>query len=118
MKVKKWVTKTQKNLIVQGTKLDEKAEIPVAMITTDSHNSGRVKNSDRGTYQGNKGNKKRQQDRRNGRNQNQTDGQNVGQDFFPTEIATFKCGLKISMQQIKLHNKKQYLGFSAGPDLV
>ena len=35
----------------------EKAEIPVAMITTDNHNSGRVQNSDRGPYQGNKGNK-------------------------------------------------------------
>ena len=49
MKVKKWVAKTQKTLIVQGTKLDEKAETPVAMITTDSHISGRVQNSDRGT---------------------------------------------------------------------
>ena len=57
MKVKGWVAKTQKTLIVQGTKLDEKAETPVAMITTDSHNSGGVQNSDRGPYQGNKGNK-------------------------------------------------------------
>ena len=39
-------------------------------------------------------------------------GQNVGQDFFPKEIATFTCGLKVSMHQIKLHNDKQYLGFS------
>ena len=39
-------------------------------------------------------------------------GQNVGQDFFPKEIATFTCGLKILMHQIKLHNEKQYLGFS------
>ena len=36
-------------------------------------------------------------------------GQNVGQDFFPKEIATFTCGLKVSMHQIKLHNKNQYL---------
>ena len=42
MKVKKWVAKTQKTLIVQGTKLEEKAETPIAMITTDNHNSGRV----------------------------------------------------------------------------
>ena len=35
MTVKRWVAKTQKTLIVQGTKLDEKAETPVAMITTD-----------------------------------------------------------------------------------
>ena len=34
-------------------------------------------------------------------------GQNIGQDFYPKEIATFTCGLKISIHQIKL-----YLGFS------
>ena len=39
-------------------------------------------------------------------------GQNAGQDFFPKEIATFTCGLKISMHQTKVHNEKQYLGFS------
>ena len=39
-------------------------------------------------------------------------GQNVGQDFFPKEIATFTCGLKISIHQIKLYNEQQYLGFS------
>ena len=39
-------------------------------------------------------------------------GQNVGQDFFPKEIATFTCGLKISLHQIKLYNEKRYLGFS------
>ena len=48
MKVKGWVAKTQKTLIVQETKLDEKAETPVAMITTDNHNNGRGQNSDRG----------------------------------------------------------------------
>ena len=39
-------------------------------------------------------------------------GQNVGQDFFPKEIATFTCGLKVSIHQIKLYNEKRYLGFS------
>ena len=39
-------------------------------------------------------------------------GQNVGQDFFPREIATFTCGLKVSIHQIKLHNENRYLGFS------
>ena len=82
MKVKKWVAKTQKTLIVQGTKLDEKAETPVAMITTDSHISGRVQNSDKGPYQGNKSNKNRQQVRRNGRNQNQSDGRPVSECDF------------------------------------
>ena len=77
MKVKGWVAKTQKTLIVQGTKLDEKAETPVAMVTADNHNNGRVQNSDRGPYQGNKGSKKRQQDRRNRRNQSQSYGKPV-----------------------------------------
>ena len=39
-------------------------------------------------------------------------GQNVGQEFFPREIATFTCGLKVLMHQIKLHNESRYLGFS------
>ena len=38
-------------------------------------------------------------------------GQNAGQDFFPKEIATFTCGLKVSMHQTKVHDKKRYLGF-------
>ena len=39
-------------------------------------------------------------------------GQNVGQDFFPREIATFTCGLKVSIHQIKLHNENRFLVFS------
>ena len=39
-------------------------------------------------------------------------GQNVGQDFFPREVATFTCGLKVSMHRIKLYDENRYLGFS------
>ena len=39
-------------------------------------------------------------------------GQNVGQDFFPHEIATFTCGLRVSMHRIQLHDETRYLGFS------
>ena len=39
-------------------------------------------------------------------------GQNAGQDFFPKEIATFTCGLKVSIHQTKVHDKKRYLGLS------
>ena len=39
-------------------------------------------------------------------------GQNVGGDFFPREVATFTCGLKISMHRIKLYDENRYLGFS------
>ena len=41
-------------------------------------------------------------------------GQNVEQDFFPREIATFTCGLKVSIHQIILHDENRYLGFSGG----
>ena len=39
-------------------------------------------------------------------------GQNIGQDFYPKEVATFTCGLKVSEHRIKLFDKKRYLGFS------
>ena len=39
-------------------------------------------------------------------------GQNAGQDFFPKEIATFTCGLKVSIHRTKVHDKNRYLGFS------
>ena len=39
-------------------------------------------------------------------------GQNVGQDFFPRDIARFTCELKVSIHQIKLHNENRFLGFS------
>ena len=58
MCIKEWVTKTQRTLILQGTKLEEKAETPVTMITTDSHNSGGVQNSNRMSNQGGKSNNK------------------------------------------------------------
>ena len=32
-------------------------------------------------------------------------GQNIGQDFYPREIATFTCSLKISIHQIKFLTK-------------
>ena len=39
-------------------------------------------------------------------------GQNVGQDFFPHEIATSTCGLRVSMHRIELYDETRYLGFS------
>ena len=39
-------------------------------------------------------------------------GQNVGQDFFQQEIATFSCGLKVSKHRIQLYDETRYLGFS------
>ena len=38
--------------------------------------------------------------------------QNAGQDIFPKEIATFTCGLKVSIHRTKVHDKNRYLGFS------
>ena len=39
-------------------------------------------------------------------------GQNIGQDFFPEEIATINCGLKISRHRIQLYDEDRYLEFS------
>ena len=39
-------------------------------------------------------------------------GQNIGQNFFPQEIATLDCGLKISRHQIQLYDEDRYLGFN------
>ena len=72
MTVKNWVTKTQKTLIRQGIKLEEKAEKSVTMITTDTHNDRRGQKSDRGAQKGNKGNRRYQQDGRYEGNRNQS----------------------------------------------
>ena len=77
MCIKEWVTKTQRTLILQGTKLEEKAETLVTMITTDNHSSGGVQNSNRITNQGGKSNNKRWQDKRNGKQQGHSNGKTI-----------------------------------------
>ena len=77
MKIKKWVAKMQQKLVVQGTKLDEKVETPVPMITVDEQNSEKPQNNGRGYFQGNKSNRNRKQERRNGRKQDNADGNPV-----------------------------------------
>ena len=75
------MTENQETLILQGTKLEEKAETPVTMITTDSSHSGNAQSSNKVTSQGRKSNSKRRQDewnnRRNGRQQGQYNGQTI-----------------------------------------
>ena len=39
-------------------------------------------------------------------------GLDIGRDFFPKEISTYKCGLQISEYRIKLFDERRYLGFS------
>ena len=39
-------------------------------------------------------------------------GLDIGRDFFPKEISTYKCGLQISEYRIKLFDETRYLGFS------
>ena len=39
-------------------------------------------------------------------------GLDIGNDFFPREISTFRSGLKISEHRMKLSDPKRYLGFS------
>ena len=72
MTVKNWVFQTQTSFIRQGIKLEEKAETTVTMIATDSHQDRRSQNLDRGAQKGNKGNRRYQQDGRNGGNRNQS----------------------------------------------
>ena len=39
-------------------------------------------------------------------------GQDIGGNFFPKEVATYTCGLKVSEHIIKLLDANRYLGFS------
>ena len=39
-------------------------------------------------------------------------GLDVGNDFFPKEISTFKSGLKVSEHRMKLSDPTRFLGFS------
>ena len=39
-------------------------------------------------------------------------GQDIGGDFFPKEVSTYRCGLKVSEHRMKLFDTKRYLGFS------
>ena len=64
MSIKDWITRTQRTLILQGTKLEEKAETAVTMITTDSKSRGGTQDSNRISNQGGKNNDKRRQDKR------------------------------------------------------
>ena len=39
-------------------------------------------------------------------------GLDIGNDFFPREISTFRSGLKVSEHRMKLSDPSRYLGFS------
>ena len=39
-------------------------------------------------------------------------GLDIGRDFFPREISTYKCGLQVAEHRMKLFDNKRYLGFS------
>ena len=39
-------------------------------------------------------------------------GLDIGRDFFPKEISTYKCGLQVSEYRMKLFDERRYLGFS------
>ena len=39
-------------------------------------------------------------------------GLDVGNDFFPREISTFRSGLKVSEHRMKLSDPTRFLGFS------
>ena len=39
-------------------------------------------------------------------------GLDIGNDFFPREVSTYRSGLKVSEHRMKLFDTKRYLGFS------
>ena len=77
MSIKDWITRTQRTFILQGTKLEEKAETAVTMITTDSKSRGGTQDSNRISNQGGKNNDKRRQDKRPGKQQDNSYGKPI-----------------------------------------
>ena len=57
MKIKEWVGKMQQKLILGGTKLDEKPETKVTMVTINEQQQGRSQYNGTGNNQGNRGNR-------------------------------------------------------------
>ena len=72
MKIKDWVGKMQQKLILRGTKLNEKPETKVAMVTINEQQQGRPQYNGTGNNPGNKGNRNQKHENRNGENRNNT----------------------------------------------
>ena len=77
MKIKDWVGKIKQKLIIRGTKLDEKPETKVAMVTINEQQQGRPQYNGTGNNPGNKGNRNQKYENRNGRNRKNTNGNPV-----------------------------------------
>ena len=75
MSIKKWVTDNEKLLVLQGTKLEDKAETQVVMITTDNKQSENSQKYDKNNGRGNRGNNNRRQNGWNSRQQGSNQGQ-------------------------------------------
>ena len=69
MSIKKWVTDNEKILVLQGTKLEDKAETQVVMIITDNKQSENAQKNDKNNGRGNRGNNNRRQNGWNSRQQ-------------------------------------------------
>ena len=75
MKIKDWVGKMQQKLILRGTRLDEKPETKIAMVTISEPQQGRPQYNGTGNVP-RKGNKNQKQDNRNGNNRNNNTNRN------------------------------------------
>ena len=65
MSIKKWVTETEEILVLQGTKMEDKAETQVVLIT--SNENGNSQKHDKNNSRGNRGNSNRRQNEVNSR---------------------------------------------------
>ena len=66
MKIKEWVGKMQQKLIPGGTKLDEKPETKVTIVTINEQQQRRSQYNGTGNNQGNRGNRNQRHESRNG----------------------------------------------------
>ena len=104
MKIKKWVAKMQQKLIVQGTKLDEKSETTVAMVTIDEQYNGKPQYNGKGNIQGNKGNRNQKHEKRNERNRNNASGNPVTECGFCNLIK----GKDVSQDYVRMDFNERY----------
>ena len=103
MKIKDWVGKMQQKLILRGTKLDEKPETKIAMVTISEPQQGRPQYNGTGNVP-RKGNRNQKQDNRNGRNRNNTNGNPVMECGFCNLIK----GKDVSQEYVTIHFNERH----------
>ena len=99
--IKKWVTDNQKLLVLQSTKLEDKAETQVAMITNvDKQSEGSQRNT-KNNGQFNKGNNNRRQNGWNNRQQGNNQDQYTGQPVTSCGLCSLIKENDVSQEYVK-----------------